>query len=279
MTTDSSAAAVPVAALRGVSVVYRRGGQKVQALTDVSLEVPRGRMVGLIGESGAGKSTVVGTLLGLVRPQQGAVEIDGMDVAGLHRRKAVALRNNIQVVMQDPYGSLDPRWTVEQSITEPMRATARRNGERSSRAALAGRVGDLLDQVRLPRAKRDSLPRQLSGGERQRVAIARALSVSPSLLIADEPVTALDNATTQQIVALLAELSRTTDVAMLIVAHAMSFIAQLAEEVHVMSGGRIVESGPTERILTAPAHDYSQLLVDASRYLDAADVAASETGR
>lgn len=279
MNPDSVTASAPVAALRGVSVVYRRGGQKVQALTDVSLEVPRGRLVGLIGESGAGKSTVVGTLLGLVRPQQGVVEIEGMDISGLRRRKAVALRNNIQVVMQDPYGSLDPRWTVEQSIAEPMRATARGTGERSSRADVARRVGDLLDQVRLPRAKRDSLPRHLSGGERQRVAIARALSVSPSLLIADEPVTALDNATTQQIVALLAELSRTTDVAMLIVAHAMSFIAQLAEEVHVMSGGRIVESGPTDRILTAPTHDYSRLLVDASRYLDAAAVVASETGR
>lgn len=279
MIPEPTATSLPAAALRGVSVVYRRGTRKVTALSDVTLEIARGRMVGLIGESGAGKSTVVGTLLGLVRAQRGIVEIDGTDIATIRRRKAVALRNNVQVVMQDPYGSLDPRWTVEQSIAEPMRAAARRSGEPSSPKALGPRVNELLEQVRLPRSKRGNLPRQLSGGERQRVAIARALSVSPSLLIADEPVTALDNSTTQQIVMLLAELTRDTDVAMLIVAHGMSFIGQLAEEVHVMSGGRIIESGPMEQVLTDPRHEYSRTLVDASRYLDGAAVAApSELG-
>jgi peptide/nickel transport system ATP-binding protein len=270
---------VPSAALRGVSVLYQRGARKVPALSDVTFEVPRGRMVGLIGESGAGKSTVVGALLGLVQPQRGIVEVDGVDVSSLGRRKAALLRNNIQVVMQDPYGSLDPRWTVEQTIAEPMRAVARRAGAPTSTKSLAPRMDELLDQVRLPRSKRESLPRHLSGGERQRVAIARALSVSPSMLIADEPVTALDNTTTQQIITLLIDLNRETDIAMLVVAHGMSFIAQVTEEVHVMSAGRIVESGPTEQVLARPTHEYSQMLVKASSYLDgmATDAATQAT--
>jgi ABC-type glutathione transport system ATPase component len=258
----------PAAALRGVTVVYRRGATKVEAVSDVTLELPRGRLTGLIGESGAGKSTVINVLLGIVAPRHGVVEINGTDVASVSRKRAASLRNDIQVVMQDPYRSLDPRWTVQQCIAEPMRAAARRAGQRTSTAALRPRIAEMLDRVRLPQSKLTNLPRQLSGGERQRVAVARALSVSPSTLVADEPVTALDNETTQQIVALLAELHQSTDIAILLVAHSMSFVAQLAEYVHVMAGGRIIESGDTETILSRPTHEYSRTLVEASRYLD-----------
>jgi len=266
--SDQARPSESAATLTSVSVVYRRGRQRVSAATDVSLDIPAGRVVGLIGESGAGKSTVLKVLLGLVKPTSGRVEIGGTDLASVPPRRAVALRNSIQVVMQNPYGSLDPRWTVARSIAEPLRAEARRTGGPSDSAAIRARVAEMLDRVRLPAAKAESYPRQLSGGERQRVAIARALSVRPRLLVADEPVTALDNVTTAQILDLLDELHRDVGLAILIVSHSMSVIAHLAQDVYVMRHGRVVESGDTAAILDSPRHPHTAMLIEASRFLD-----------
>lgn len=259
----------PAAALRSLSVTYGRGARQVHAAREVSIEIPRGRIVGLIGESGAGKSTVLRALLGLVRPSRGIVEIDGTDLATVSTRAALALRNRIQVVMQNPYASLDPRWSVADSIAEPLRARSRqRGGEPASRAEISRRVAEMLDRVKLPASKLNSFPRELSGGERQRVAIARALSVRPAILVADEPVTALDNATTAEILNLLGEVHAEVGLAVLIVSHSMSVIAQLADDVHVMRDGQVVESGPAESVLEQPRHPHTAALIAASRYLD-----------
>ena len=265
------------AAVRSLSVTYRRGARQVHAARDVSIDIPQGRIVGLIGESGAGKSTVLRALLGLTKPTSGVVEIAGTDLSTVSAKTALALRNRIQVVMQNPYASLDPRWSVADSIAEPLRARSRQRGsEPMSKDAIARRVGEMLDRVRLPTSKLHSFPRELSGGERQRVAIARALTVRPSILVADEPVTALDNVTTAEILGLLEELHAEVGLAILIVSHSMSVIAQLADDVHVMQDGRLVESGPAESVLVHPQHPHTATLIAASRYLDEWDASGPE---
>ncbi|MGI5183973.1 ABC transporter ATP-binding protein [Dactylosporangium sp. CA-152071] len=258
-------------------MTYRRGARLVHAARDVSIDIPRGRIVGLIGESGAGKSTVLRALLGLTKPTSGVVEIAGTDLSTVSAKAALALRNRIQVVMQNPYASLDPRWSVADSIAEPLRARSRQRGsEPMSKDDIARRVGEMLDRVRLPTSKLHSLPRELSGGERQRVAIARALSVRPAILVADEPVTALDNVTTAEILGLLEELHAEVGLAILIVSHSMSVIAQLADDVHVMQDGRVVESGSAESVLDDPQHPHTAMLIAASRYLDEWDGSGPE---
>ena len=225
--------------------------------------------MGFIGESGAGKSTVARALLGLVPPSSGAVEIRGVDVARCPAADAVRLRGEVQAVMQNPFASLDPRWRVERIVAEPIVAASRYGGRRPGREQIAERVRVLLDGVGLDPSKARARPRELSGGERQRVAVARALSVGPSALIADEPVTALDNATKRQIVELLRQVGARHQMGMLVISHSMSFVAELAARIYVIADGQIVEEGSVERVLTAPRHPFTARLVEASRVLDA----------
>ncbi|GAA2354751.1 ABC transporter ATP-binding protein [Nonomuraea africana] len=222
------------------------------AVDDVSFDLAAGGSLGLVGESGSGKTTTARLLLGLERPDAGTVLVAGRPLAVLDRRARARL---IQIVFQDPFGSLDPRLAVRESLTEVLRLHF--PGEPH-----ASRVTELLDQVGLGPREAGALPRELSGGQRQRVAIARALAVRPRVLVLDEAVAALDVSVQAQILGLLAEIRAASGVSYLFITHDLAVVGCVTDHVAVMRRGRIVESGPTARVLTAPAHDYTRLLLD-----------------
>jgi ABC-type glutathione transport system ATPase component len=253
----------PVLTLTSVSKTFsvrdeRRGQRGFNALEDVSVTVPRGRTHALVGESGCGKTTTLRIALGLETPTSGSVTIDGTEIGGLPWRKLRPIRRKVQLVHQDPFASLDPKFTIGQSITEPL--TAFKVGDRKSRRT---RALELLDQVALPASHLDRLPNELSGGQRQRVAIARALSLDPELIMLDEPVSALDVSVQEQILKLLADLQARLGLSYLFVSHDLAVIAQVAHTVSVMSNGRVVEEGPVAQVFTDPVSDLTRELLDA----------------
>jgi len=232
---------------RDVGFAYR-GSAPV--LTDVSVAVTEGRSVALVGESGAGKTTLLRLLLGLARPTSGAVLFDGADV----RSAGQAFRRSVQTVFQDPYSSLDPRQRIGRIVAEPLRSL-RIPGDRGAAVAAA------LDAVGLPADVVDRYPHEFSGGQRQRIAIARAIVCRPRVLLADEPVSALDVSTRVRIVDLLAELRETRGLTLVMVSHDLAVVATLCSQTAVLEGGRIVEQGDTASVLGAPGHAYTRRLV------------------
>ncbi len=257
----------PILTLTGVSKVFHAGGRDFRALDDVSVRVPRGRTHALVGESGCGKTTTLRIALGLETASGGSVLLDGDEIVGKSWNRLRPLRRKAQLVHQDPFATLDPKFTVAQSITEPL--VSFRIGDRRSRAA---RARELLDQVALPVSYLDRLPRELSGGQRQRVAIARALALNPALLMLDEPVSALDVLVQEQILTLLGELQRELGLSYLFVSHDLAVVAGIAHTVSVMSGGRVVEQGPVAEVFARPRSPYTRELLDAvpGRRADAA---------
>ncbi|WP_028923342.1 ABC transporter ATP-binding protein [Pseudonocardia acaciae] len=236
-----------------------RGAGVVHAVRDVSFELARGETLGLVGESGCGKSTLARTLVCLERPTSGRVLLDGADLAALPERRRRALRGRIQMVFQDPFGSLNPRMSVGELVGEAFRVHGLPAGSGSVRAA----VGELLELVGLEPALASHHPRQLSGGQRQRVAIARALAPRPEVLICDEPTSALDVSVQAQIIALLRRLRAELGIAYLFISHDLAVIRQVADRVAVMYLGRIVELGPDRDVFGAPAHPYTRALLAA----------------
>ncbi len=234
-------------------------GRAVQAVTDVSLAVARGETLGLVGESGSGKSTVGRLLLGLMPPTAGQVTFDGADLASARAGALRSVRRRMQLVFQDPYGSLDPRRSVGAQIGDALTIHGLvPRGER------AGRVGGLLEQVGLAPDHAARYPHQFSGGQRQRVGIARALASGPDFLVADEPVSALDVSVQAQVLALLADLRARLGLAMLFISHDLPVVRHLADRVAVMYLGRIMEEGPVAEVFARPRHPYTQALLSAA---------------
>jgi peptide/nickel transport system ATP-binding protein len=233
-------------------------GTAVRAVDRVSLSVQRGQTLGLVGESGSGKSTFGRAIVRLLRPTSGAILLDGQDIAQLRGRSLNAIRGRLQMVFQDPSASLDPTMSVGSSIAEPLelrkwsKADARRT-----------RVDELIGLVGLRTADRDRYPHELSGGQRQRVGIARALALQPELIVADEPVSALDVSIRAQILALLRELQQRLGLTFLFVSHDLAVIRQVSSDVAVMYLGRIMERGPAARLFAKPLHPYTVALLSA----------------
>ncbi|WP_035752855.1 ATP-binding cassette domain-containing protein [Parafrankia discariae] len=251
----------PVIRLENVSKRYPLPGRQAGsflALDGVSVEVARGRTHALVGESGSGKTTMLRIAFGFEQATEGRVSLDGVDITGLGWKQTRLLRRKVQLVHQNPYASLDPRFTVGQSITEPL--VSFRIGDRHTRRA---RALELLDQVALPGSYLDRLPAELSGGQRQRVAIARALALSPELVLLDEPVSALDVSVQEQILALLTDLQERLGLSYLFVSHDLAVVARISHTVSVLNRGRQVESGSVAAVFGSPSSEYTRELIDA----------------
>ena len=243
--------------VRGAAI--RRTVGAVRAVDGVSLTIAEGETLGLVGESGCGKSTLARCILRLVEPTAGAIAFDGRDVLARDRTQLRRLRRDMQIVFQDPYGSLNPRMTVQQLIAEPLQV----HGLAGDRAARNARVAELLRMVGLAPELAARYPRAFSGGQRQRIAIARALATEPRLLVLDESVSALDVSSRAQIVALLADLKRRLGLSYLMIAHDLSVVRSTSDRVAVMYLGRIIEVAGRDELFERPAHPYTQALLSA----------------
>ena len=230
----------------------------VQALRGVSFSLQAGRSLGIVGESGSGKSTLARLVMALDKPTAGRVLLDGRDLHALPREELRRARRDFQMVFQDPYGSLDPRQTVERIVTEPLAA----QGERDA-STLRRRAAEVVDSVGLRAGDLDKYPHEFSGGQRQRIAIARALVTRPRLIVADEPVSALDVSVQAQVLNLLQDLQAEFGVTYLLISHDLAVVHHLCDEVVVLYQGQVVEQGPPETLFAAPAHPYTRQLLEA----------------
>jgi ABC-type oligopeptide transport system ATPase subunit len=238
-------------------------GTATRAVDDVSFAVAPGETFGLVGESGCGKTTTGRCVLRLIEPTSGEIRFKEMDVRALSSRELRRARRHFQIVFQDPYSSLNPRMRVGDIIREPL--AIHRVGTRESRAA---RVRELLELVGLSGADATKYPHEFSGGQRQRIGLARAIALEPSLVICDEPVSALDVSVQAQVVNLLLDLQSRLGLTYLFIAHDLRLVRQICDRVAVMYRGRIVELAPAERIFTSPAHAYTKALLSAIPHLE-----------
>jgi peptide/nickel transport system ATP-binding protein len=243
--------------LDDVDVTYeRRDHVKLKAVVGASLSVDRGQIVGLVGESGCGKSSLARAAVGLVAPSAGRVRFEGQEVSALTRRARPRALTRLQLVFQNPYSSLNPRRKVGDQIADGLPDGT---GGRAGRA----RVGELLERVGLSPGAAERFPSQFSGGQRQRIAIARALAADPSLIVLDEPLASLDASAQAQVANLLVELSRELSLGLLLISHDLAIVRHTADVVSVMYLGRIVETGPTREVWAAPLHPYTEALIAA----------------
>ncbi|CDR04307.1 ATP-binding cassette domain-containing protein [Streptomyces iranensis] len=245
----------PLLAVEDLVVEYPVADGVFRAVDGVSFAVPPGGALGVVGESGCGKSTIARSIVRLLRPTRGRILLDGTDIAGLPERRLRPLRKRVQMVFQDPYGSLDPHLTAEEIVAEPLRLNGMRSG-----AARARRAAALIDQVGLPAGALQRRPAEFSGGQRQRIGIARALAGGPELLVCDEATSALDVSVQAQVLQLLRELQTEQGLAYIVISHNLGVVREISSEVVVMRAGRIIESGPTGTVLSAPADPYTRAL-------------------
>lgn len=247
--------------VQGVGRSYRMRGRAAEdfwAARDISFHIPKGQTVSIVGESGSGKSTTAKLLLGLEAITEGSIYIGGRDISTMSTRQMMAIRRRVQPVFQNPYASLDPRYSVAESIGEPLRV--HKIGNRRTKQE---RIAELLEQVALPLAVAERLPHELSGGQRQRVAIARALALKPELVVLDEAVSALDVLVQSQILELLVQLQDQLGLSYLFISHDLAVVNMISHHVHVMQKGQIIESGTPHKLFTAPESQYTKELLAA----------------
>jgi peptide/nickel transport system ATP-binding protein len=237
---------------------------RLRAVDGVSFRVAAGRSFGIVGESGSGKSTLARAAIALERPSSGHVRLMGASLDEAPRAALRKLRAHMQMIFQDPYGSLDPRQPVARIVAEPLACLGGVSG-----AERAARVAEALQAVGLAASDGRKYPHEFSGGQRQRIAIARALITRPRLVVADEPVSALDVSVQAQVLNLMTDLQRDFGITFLLISHDLAVVEHLCDEIAVMYRGRFVETGPSEALLAAPAHPYTRALVDAAPKLDA----------
>ena len=238
------------------------GRRILKAVDGVSFDIPNGTTLSLVGESGGGKSTVARLVVGLYRPSAGRVLFEGQELA--KARASAETRRRMQMIFQDPYASLNPRWRVRDIVAEPIRAFGLAEGA----AALRERVGQLLTQVGLSPLDGEKFPHEFSGGQRQRISIARALSSNPDFLVCDEPTSALDVSVQAQILNLMKDLQQRLGLTYLFISHNLAVVRQVSDRIGVMYLGRIVELAPAETLFTAPRHPYTRALMEAIPDLD-----------
>src|SRR5438105_8721173 len=243
----------------GESIFGGGANREVRAGDEVSLDIQQGETLGLVGESGSGKSTLGRLILRLVEPTSGSIRFDGRDLTTAGRTEMRRLRRDMQIIFQDPFGSLDPRFRVEDVVAEPLIIH-----DRMSSAARRTRVAELLRAVGLDESALRRFPHEFSGGQRQRIGIARALALRPKFIVADEPVSALDVSVGAQIVNLLAKLQQEFKLTYRFISHSMPLVRYLATRIAVMHHGTIVETGPTQQITEQPKHAYTRSLLQAT---------------
>ncbi|WP_402464247.1 dipeptide ABC transporter ATP-binding protein [Isoptericola aurantiacus] len=263
-TADPAAGPADVVVAKDLTKVFQIRGARPGASTDftavdeVSFRLRRGRTLALVGESGSGKSTAANMVLGLLEPTSGTVEFDGVDVATLSPKEAFAFRRRIQPVFQNPYGSLDPMFSIFRSIEEPLKLHGVGSAKQREQ-----RVRDLLDMVSLPQSAMRRFPNELSGGQRQRIAIARALALEPEVVVLDEAVSALDVLVQAQILELLDRLQTDLGLSYLFITHDLAVVRQIADDVVVMQSGQVVEQATTDEVFDNPREQYTRDLLDA----------------
>ena len=264
---DASSAAT-VLRLENVNIEYPKRGRvpAFLAAQGINLEISRGEVLGLVGESGSGKTTVGRAAVGLLPIKSGSLVVASMDITKIRNTELKTLRSKLGIVFQDPGSSLNPRWSIAQSISEPLVLT-----KTMSKQQISARVNELLDQVQLPTNYRNRYPHELSGGQRQRVGIARALALSPELLVADEPTSALDVSVQARVLELLKELQGDLGFACLFVSHDLAVVDYLADRIAVMNHGEIVEQGDKNQILRNPQQEYTKRLIAAVPVPDPAE--------
>jgi len=243
----------------GVSMFGARAKGEIRAVDEVSLDIHLGETLGLVGESGSGKSTLGRLVLRLIEPSAGTIRFESRDLLAAGHREMRRLRRDMQIIFQDPFGSLDPRMNVEDIVTEPL--VIHENMTLSVRRA---RVAELLRAVGLDQSILPRFPHEFSGGQRQRIGIARALALRPKFIVADEPVSALDVSVGAQVVNLLAQLQREFGLTYLFISHSMPVVRYLATRIAVMYRGKVVEVGATSQITQQPRHPYTRTLLEAT---------------
>jgi oligopeptide transport system ATP-binding protein len=239
-------------------ILIDREVDQVRAVDGISFSIERGKTLGLVGESGSGKSTACRTVLQLIKPTSGSVRFEGREIAGLSRRPMRPLRREMQMIFQDPYASLNPRKRIGQIVGDPLKRQGIASG-----STMRQRVTELLERVGLSAEHYNRFPHEFSGGQRQRIGIARALALQPKLVIADEPVSALDVSIQAQIINLLDDLQDEFGLTYLFVAHDIGVVRHISDQIAVMHNGKIVEQGTADQVCEHPSHPYTKKLLEA----------------
>lgn len=248
----------PILEVRGLKKHYTVGKQVVRALDGIDLTIGRGEIVGLVGESGSGKSTMGKCIANLTKPTSGSIRLNGVEIASASRRQMRPMRQVVQMVFQDPYSSLNPRMTIGDIVMEPLRQ------QKTGRKEMERRAGEIMERCGLRRSMSTRYPHELSGGQRQRVGLARALAIGPGLLIADEPVSALDVSVQASILNLILDLQSEMGFSCLFITHDLSVVEFISDRLAVMYLGKVAEIGPRDSLFADPQHPYTQSLLSAA---------------